>query len=1266
MEPDDASLPGPDFPAAGDLAFGHFLVPRRADGSLWELGRGAMGVTYRAFDTSLRTDVALKVIHADRVQNEDSRRRFQREARAAAKVRHPNIASVLYLGEEGGEFFYAMEFIAGRSLDALLKETAGPLPAAQAVALAAQAAAALNAAHRREVVHRDLKPANLMLLEDDALDHTDERTDAAGNRLLKVIDFGLARRFGAGRQEDSLVTQTFAGFVGTPAYASPEQCSGETDLDGRSDLYSLGIILWQMLTGRLPFAGRVVEVLGRHQFQDPPLAQLAGLPAPLAELLTGLLIKDPAERRPQTAGELRTTLDRLLRVAPASVPGSAPAADPGAGPRTVSTATENARITAAADAGTAVPPVTEATEEGTRAADDGTATPEVGTTLLTRYRLGREVAQSAGGRLFLAADNSEGGRAVALKLLSRERLAVEPGFAAQVEKALAERVRHPHPVFLAPLGAGVERPGGGGAFYVREWADGFSLDELLRARGGALRASEVFLLLDALPAALDAAAAWALPLFEVALHKLFVVPRAVAAEGGRPADAGDWQGLRTRALEQWPGFALKLHSLGLAPAAGGGGDAAGGDAEWTRIQRRVGADGLPPDPVVTLARLSRELLGAPADGLGPVSALNDEANAVLRRALDRTGGGGRAAFASGVDFWRAWRAAGVAAGVALAATATAPETAAGGGDGSGREVAGEPEGVETVAMPVAVPVAVAVRPLSNPFVKPVPARGSPGVAGPGRRQVLALAAGAALVLVVLVVAGGIRLATRNQGTGSASAEGERVAKIQRDFAPRPADSPVRVSSATAEEKAQAEKALQAAVGSLNEARDAVVRRRGLLDSKVISKQEFDQATNNVQTAEANVSAAEVELRRSHDGEYAAYDHDRAAARLAQARAREALAQLNFDRADDLMAKKVISPEEYAQTASALRKAKADTHLCGIALERVGLTDAARMHRLDLEAAQVLADLQAADTPAATASPVATPAATAATPASVAKTTAQSKLRLVPADYATIQSALDVADPGDTVLVGPGVYTEALRLTNDAIDLRGTDRAKVIVRQDARTGSCLSFHDRRSGRVSNLTFEHTNVDAAKIGNVQFPVIFSDTSTVDLRDCTVRQGGADGMIFRLPTLNVSGDTGFTVSGCTVEGCLRSGIVVTNYAAVLRRQLSASQHAPTEAFGITHGAPIIQAGVAPRLKDNICRNNKEDGIRCIDGAGAVLEENFCEANANNGITITGKGNRSVLTSNRCSNNGKYGVYKDAEAQPVIGASNVYFGNGTAAINP
>ncbi len=379
---EDTDLPAASPPAGDSVVFGHFQVPRRADGRLWELGRGTMGVTYRAFDTGLRREVALKVIAADKVADEDIRARFLREARAAAKVRHHNVASVLYLGEQAGEFFYAMEFIAGRSLTALLAETSDPLPPAVAVGLAAQVAAGLNAAHRKEVLHRDLKPANLMLLEGDAADHEDERTEAAGGRLLKIIDFGLARSFGAGRQEDSFVTQSIVGFIGTPAYASPEQAGGDVELDGRSDLYSLGVILWQMLTGRLPFTGSPMVMLSKHLSLPPPFERLAGLPDGLVELLRGLLVKEPGERRPQTAAELRLALDEALRALPrggtrpvGSAPGGsgAPIEDggpPGGGPLRTPT----------------------------------TSVIEPGTTLLDRYRLGlsgatapKEVLRGTGG-----------------------------------------------------------------------------------------------------------------------------------------------------------------------------------------------------------------------------------------------------------------------------------------------------------------------------------------------------------------------------------------------------------------------------------------------------------------------------------------------------------------------------------------------------------------------------------------------------------------------------------------------------------------------------------------------------------------------------------------------------------------------------------------------------------------------------------------------------------------------------------------------------
>jgi serine/threonine protein kinase/formylglycine-generating enzyme required for sulfatase activity len=294
-------------------AFAHFRVYQRADGTPWELGRGGMGVTYRALDMNLRKDVALKVIRTERTLDQIFRQRFQREARSAAQIQHLNVAAVYHLGEQDGAFFYAMEFIQGRSLEAVLKEHTGPFPPAAALALVAQTAAGLTAAHRQQVIHRDLKPANLMVVEGAHLDHEDERTAAAGHRLIKVIDFGLARRFGESRGEDSVLTQATT-FLGSPAYSSPEQCRGDDDIDGRSDLYSLGVILWELLAGQRPFGGRSsAEVLAKHQYEPPPVAQLTALPLPIVALLKGLLIKDRDLRQPQTAGELGSLLDGLWR-----------------------------------------------------------------------------------------------------------------------------------------------------------------------------------------------------------------------------------------------------------------------------------------------------------------------------------------------------------------------------------------------------------------------------------------------------------------------------------------------------------------------------------------------------------------------------------------------------------------------------------------------------------------------------------------------------------------------------------------------------------------------------------------------------------------------------------------------------------------------------------------------------------------------------------------------------------------------------------------
>lgn len=291
-------LRGHGFSSMADpIRFQHYEVCLRADGSPEELGRGAMGVTYKAFDTNLRCHVALKVISDSYLGSEVARQRFLREARSAAGLRHPNVAAVYHLGESGGELFYAMEFVEGETVESLMKRN-GPLPAPQALEIVVQVARALAAAEKQTLVHRDIKPANLMVVAEDA------RTFC-----VKMIDFGLAKS--AAGDGPEAATLTVGGFLGTPHFASPEQLE-EKELDVRSDIYSLGVTLFYMLAGRAPFGGTIAQVMSQHLHREPPLEVLGTVPEPVAALLRRMLAKDPAQR-PQTAAELRQEVEACLQ-----------------------------------------------------------------------------------------------------------------------------------------------------------------------------------------------------------------------------------------------------------------------------------------------------------------------------------------------------------------------------------------------------------------------------------------------------------------------------------------------------------------------------------------------------------------------------------------------------------------------------------------------------------------------------------------------------------------------------------------------------------------------------------------------------------------------------------------------------------------------------------------------------------------------------------------------------------------------------------------
>ena len=257
-----------------------------------ELGRGAMGVVYKAEDPNLDRTVALKTIHLekDAEGGADYRKRFMLEAKAAGKLTHANIVTVHDFGEVDGIAYLAMELLEGTDLRKRVQQA--PIPPIEAVEIAGQVAEGLAFAHHRGIVHRDIKPANIMLLE---------------RGPAKIMDFGLARM----RLADH---KTSTGIVlGTPRYMSPEQISGQP-VDQRSDIFSLGIVLWEMLTGRRLFSGTEMAQVSHsitYDEHEPPTRVNPDLPAMLDFVVARALKKDAAVRY-QDADEMAADLHACL------------------------------------------------------------------------------------------------------------------------------------------------------------------------------------------------------------------------------------------------------------------------------------------------------------------------------------------------------------------------------------------------------------------------------------------------------------------------------------------------------------------------------------------------------------------------------------------------------------------------------------------------------------------------------------------------------------------------------------------------------------------------------------------------------------------------------------------------------------------------------------------------------------------------------------------------------------------------------------------
>src|ERR1051325_1626397 len=274
-----------------DQTLGHYLVRE-------QLGAGGMGEVYLAEDTRLGRKVALKMLPAYLTAADERVRRFQQEARAASALNHPNIITIYEISETDSRHFIATQFIDGETLFESLK--AGCLKLDEALDVAVQVASALRAAHRAGIVHRDIKPGNIML-----------RTDG----IVKVLDFGLAtltEQTDEGLEAATLVKTKQGMVMGTPHYMSPEQARGQR-MDARTDIFSLGVVLYQMLTGRVPFGGQTVtDVLASILMLEPlPLTQSApNVPDELQRIVEQALRKEKQERY-QTAAELLTDLKAL-------------------------------------------------------------------------------------------------------------------------------------------------------------------------------------------------------------------------------------------------------------------------------------------------------------------------------------------------------------------------------------------------------------------------------------------------------------------------------------------------------------------------------------------------------------------------------------------------------------------------------------------------------------------------------------------------------------------------------------------------------------------------------------------------------------------------------------------------------------------------------------------------------------------------------------------------------------------------------------------
>jgi serine/threonine protein kinase len=278
----------PDELARGTLFVGRYEI-------IEELGAGGMGRVYRAFDKKIDEEVALKLIKPEIAADKKTIDRFRNELKLARKIRHSNVCGMFDLGEEGRTLFISMEYVRGEDLKSLLHRTK-TLPIGTALSIARQVAEGLAEAHKLGITHRDLKPGNIMI-------------DKEGN--AKIMDFGIARSlYGGGVTAEGAI-------IGTPEYMSPEQVEGK-EADQRSDIYAMGIILFEMVTGRVPFEGETpFSIANKHKSEPPPVPKklVPQIPEGLSKLILRCLEKD-REKRYQSAEELLADLGAVEAALP--------------------------------------------------------------------------------------------------------------------------------------------------------------------------------------------------------------------------------------------------------------------------------------------------------------------------------------------------------------------------------------------------------------------------------------------------------------------------------------------------------------------------------------------------------------------------------------------------------------------------------------------------------------------------------------------------------------------------------------------------------------------------------------------------------------------------------------------------------------------------------------------------------------------------------------------------------------------------------------